>query len=304
MNSNQQEHLKLMTVRTSAGGSNQEVNLQGCHLGTFVMNEFFLNGSHLIYGSTRSGKTLLACCLIRRLILEHPARTFALVILAQSENAFLKFSILNKYFNNVGEVSIKDIVRLKSVDKLEDLYLKIINDKNQKTSSFVNSDEATIKLPDQQKSLNYIFLIDDFSSLYSCIKKQAFLNCLFTQNRQYGVTIIYTSQLIHKFVPELKTNNESVTIIGDVSENEAKIFYSGFSSISKIFSSQLLFNRFICEKHLVLKNGTSTTFKKTYSKYDNPFFGQEDCERKRLIFTHRIKDKLVEFMLAEEAKNL
>ena len=129
-----------------------------------------------------------------------------------------------------------------------------------------NEDDGSVG----EKKMHYIFLMDDVGSIFTERKKSMYK--LFTQNRQSGISIIFTTQSIQFTLSSIKTNIHSIHLLGDLTSNDCYTLVSSFSQISKIFpNSQKLQNFLNIRKNLFTTPDkvVSIFCKNFYKKYIN-----------------------------------
>jgi hypothetical protein len=97
----------------------------------------FINFSHLVYGASQSGKTLYTTLLLRTLLENNPGK-FGLIILSKTEDVFLKFSLLDKIFNNKN-FNRNQTVRYDNIKDFQNFYAKLCEEMKDKVESFMKT---------------------------------------------------------------------------------------------------------------------------------------------------------------------
>lgn len=220
----------------------------------------FINGSHLVYGATKAGKTLFTTLLVRNLIELYPNK-FGIIVLSRTQDIFLKFAFIEKYFKN--SFNIDKIIQFNNLNDLKVFYSKLVKEKNRKIANRVKNTNQEKKVIVKEDTTHLALIIDDFADSFCDFKNKKFYNILCTQNRHTNITMFYLVQMIHNFIQSIKGNTSSVTLIGQPTAKECGILHSGYSSVSNMFDSASKFIKFINLKNSIFSTGrTVITFKK------------------------------------------
>jgi hypothetical protein len=204
----------------------------------------FIGGSHLIYGSTRAGKTLFTTLLIRCLVDLYPGK-FGIVVFSKSSNIFLKFKFLDQYFKK-NNFDIEKIIHFDNIDDLKKFYYKVSKESSANLKKKLKRKDNQKLSTNETKKL--IVCYDDCVDEFAETKNRKFLDHFFSQKRQAEITAIYCAQMIKNFISSIKSNTETVTLIGDLTARDCGILQPGYASLSNIFDNAAQLVKFIKHK--------------------------------------------------------
>ena len=92
--------------------------------------------------------------------------------------------------------------------------------------------------------------------------------------------------MLQNFIPSIRTNTKSVSIIGDMTYKDCGIAYNGFSQISHIFKTVHTFTKFMSSRDIFFNNSRAIL---TFKKQEND---NKVGMKKKYLYIHEIQPKL------------
>ena len=227
-------------------------HIENLNLLEYVKSDACLNGGHVVFGKSGSGKTLFTLLAIIALIKNNPEISFAIVMLTKSSSAMSKFNAMQ----SLMKINLSNkILEYKSIDELKDFY-----DKLRKQARKKLTDPSTLEpldIVDEHVVItppsHYIFCIDDCLDELVSPKNTEFFTQFTSNHRHFNITVFYTLQQVAKISLTLKNNTRAVYLVGSFSQYELQAIHRG-TLVADTISNFSDFKKFMGKKSAYIKD--------------------------------------------------
>lgn len=246
----------ILKIRTRTDYLN--LKIENLELSEYVKSSACLNGGHVIFGRSGSGKTLFTVILISAILHYNSSNSFAIILMTKSNSAHSKFralqSVLKQNFENIT-------LEKKCIEDVKDLYDKLKNKPkgtspksvdtptgNKDTDDLIKAHDIKITTP-----THYIFFFDDCIDEMMCSKNADFFTEFASNHRHSNITALYTIQQVAKIPGAIKNNTRAVYLAGQFSNQDMISLYRS-TMISDVIYDYHLFKEFMKSTALYIEN--------------------------------------------------
>lgn len=204
----------------SSDDGRERYKYKNLDVGEWVKNGF-INKCHFVFAPTKCGKTIYTSVLIYHLIRAfREIKKFWIYQIGATKDAQMKFAAVANHLNENYNVDFK-FSNTTDIKRLKDTYEYI---KNAHTSDKPKIGGGTSE-KFNSKEWRFIFYLDDVATILQDSSNKLFFSDLISNGRHYGITTIVNSQIIEKIPDVIKTQNETLSIMGKHSlKNLGKLF--------------------------------------------------------------------------------
>ena len=201
----------------------------------WIKSDNFINGSHLVLGPTRCGKTTFVTMLLFAATRYNKQFNMKYILITMTDSADDMIQRANEFFPD----NIDNIIILKSMADLQEQF----NDIKTRYQEFENT--------------RYVFYFDDCLSFITDKTYIRFITEFSANHRQYNITALYNLQQIQSTPTVIRSNFASVSLLGKISNNASSIVFKSCNNIDNVFDGSLDFCKFMAKKSKIFGSDRS-----------------------------------------------